>query len=859
MSVKQRLLLLISSAVVGLIIVAGIGIFQIGRVYTAANFANENTVPALTALDKVSAYLGRARLRIIRHVYTSDAGELAKGEQAIEDAENQVRAGLKSYEPTIVDADDKRRFDNVSSLFTEFLAIQATILDHTRASRKDQAVENLLKQDVVARKLIEALDEYITYNIDLGKKAAADAEATKHSATIASLATVLVTILAAIWLGLFILRVLMRQLGGEPAYAADIARKMARGEMTNIQLAPGDVGSLLFAMKEMVTTFDQFVTAQEHMARQHDLGMIDDIIAADRFPGVYGRMAQSINVLVQSHIAVKMRVVEVVRQYAVGNLSQDMDRLPGKKAQITEAIDGVKASLTAVNGQISTLVAAAVEGNFKARGDTHQFQHDFRTMVENLNRLMEVSDTGLSEVSRILEALSHGDLTQTITGSYRGTFEKLQSDSNTTVKQLTEVIQRIKEAGDTINVASREIASGNTDLSQRTEEQASSLEETAASMQQLTSTVKQNADNAKQANQLAAGASEIAVKGGEVVGKVVETMSSISESSRKIVDIISVIDGIAFQTNILALNAAVEAARAGEQGRGFAVVASEVRNLAQRSAAAAKEIKTLINDSVDKVKVGTHLADNAGKTMSEVVNSVKRVTDIMSEISAASAEQSTGIEQVNQAITQMDDVTQQNAALVEQAAAAAESLEEQAQQLTVLISTFKLDNTERSRSTSVAVSQVPNSKAFSFGDAVNAHVKWKLRLMDYINGKSTEELEVAKVSCDDKCDLGRWLYGPAEVHARLPEYHDLKKSHASFHRSVGVIVQCVHDHHADQAKKLLGGEFFQLSNQTIRAIKSLQNKVEGGGQPAISASPQGNSGKYLPKTSMDNEDEWKEF
>ena len=235
---------------------------------------------------------------------------------------------------------------------------------------------------------------------------------------------------------------------------------------------------------------------------------------------------------------------------------------------------------------------------------------------------------------------------------------------------LAGIIGQINEAAGTITIASREIAAGNADLSQRTEEQASSLEETASSMEELTSTVKQNAENAKQANQLAIGASAVALKGGAVVSEVVGTMSSINESSKKIVDIISVIDGIAFQTNILALNAAVEAARAGEQGRGFAVVASEVRNLAQRSAAAAKEIKSLIEDSVGKVDSGAKLVDEAGRTMQEIVASVKRVTDIMSEITAASQEQSAGIEQVNQAITQMDEVTQQNAALVEAAAAA---------------------------------------------------------------------------------------------------------------------------------------------------------------------------------------------
>jgi methyl-accepting chemotaxis protein len=290
----------------------------------------------------------------------------------------------------------------------------------------------------------------------------------------------------------------------------------------------------------------------------------------------------------------------------------------------------------------------------------------------------------------VLGALAKGDLTEKITNEYKGTFGQLKDDSNKTVVQLSEIVGQIRVATDSINTASKEIATGNSDLSSRTEEQASSLEETASSMEELTSTVKQNAENAKQANQLAIGASAVAVKGGQVVSKVVDTMGSINESSKKIVDIISVIDGIAFQTNILALNAAVEAARAGEQGRGFAVVATEVRNLAQRSAAAAKEIKSLISDSVEKVGSGTKLVDQAGKTMEEIVTSIKRVTDIMSEITAASQEQSAGIEQVNTAITQMDEVTQQNAALVEEAAAAAESLQEQAQNLAQTVAVFRV-------------------------------------------------------------------------------------------------------------------------------------------------------------------------
>jgi len=341
--------------------------------------------------------------------------------------------------------------------------------------------------------------------------------------------------------------------------------------------------------------------------------------------------------------------------------------------------------------EIAQLIDAANQGDFTRRLDVAGKDGFFKALATGMNDLMQTSSVGLAEVVRVLSALARGDLTETITNTYHGTFGQLKDDSNTTVAQLTTMVRQLKDATDAITTASREIAAGNQDLSQRTEEQASSLEETASSMEELTSTVKQNADNAKQANQLAAAASAVAVQGGEVVGQVVGTMNSITESSKKIVDIISVIDGIAFQTNILALNAAVEAARAGEQGRGFAVVAAEVRNLAQRSAAAAKEIKTLINDSVDKVESGSTLVATAGKTMADIVASVQRVTDIMSEITAASQEQSAGIEQVSQAVMQMDKVTQQNAALVEQAAAAAESMQEQAQALDLTVAQFKLD------------------------------------------------------------------------------------------------------------------------------------------------------------------------
>ncbi|MFZ6862063.1 methyl-accepting chemotaxis protein [Undibacterium sp. Ji67W] len=297
----------------------------------------------------------------------------------------------------------------------------------------------------------------------------------------------------------------------------------------------------------------------------------------------------------------------------------------------------------------------------------------------------------LEHAVKVAQTVASGDLTSHIdvrSKDETGLLLQALKDMN---DSLMKVVTEVRNGTDEIAHASSEIAHGNMDLSNRTENQASSLEETASSMEEITSTIQHNADNARQANQLSHSASEVAQRGGQVVSQVVSTMGSINDSSKKIVDIIAVIDGIAFQTNILALNAAVEAARAGEQGRGFAVVASEVRNLAQRSAGAAKEIKELINDSVDKVSEGSRLVDQAGSTMSEVVDSVKRVSDIISEITAAGLEQSTGIGQINDAVMEMDSMTQQNAALVEEAAAAAASLQEQAQRLSQVVSVFKLD------------------------------------------------------------------------------------------------------------------------------------------------------------------------
>ncbi|UXB25966.1 methyl-accepting chemotaxis protein [Stenotrophomonas maltophilia] len=476
--------------------------------------------------------------------------------------------------------------------------------------------------------------------------------------------------------------------------ATAVAEGIANGKLdSHIGPQPHDEpGRLLEAMSGMQQQLHAVINGQREMARRHDGGELSYRIDASAFPGEYGLMVQETNALVGSHVQTLHDVLDVVQQYAVGDLSRDIARYPGEKAAMTTTVDTVKANLGRINAEIKQLASAAAAGDFSRRGDTQRFDHDFRLMLENLNAMMAVSDDNLGKLSQLLSAIAEGDLTARMHGGYQGVFARMRDDANTTVAQLTQIVGQIQASASSITLAAGEIASGNSDLSRRTEQQAANLEETAASMEELTSTVRQNAEHARQANQLAIGAQSVASQGGSVVGQVVSTMSAIEASSKKIAEIISVIDGIAFQTNILALNAAVEAARAGEQGRGFAVVASEVRTLAQRSAAAAKEIKGLIDDSVGKVAEGSSLVHQAGSTMGEIVASVQRVTDIMAEISAASQEQSAGIEQVNQTVVQMDETTQQNAALVEEATAAARAMEDQAAQLADAVAIFRLDN-----------------------------------------------------------------------------------------------------------------------------------------------------------------------
>ncbi|WP_313250659.1 methyl-accepting chemotaxis protein [Stenotrophomonas indicatrix] len=488
-----------------------------------------------------------------------------------------------------------------------------------------------------------------------------------------------------------------RSMTGPLARAVQLAERLSKGELDQEFRLGGrdELTQLGEAMASVRQSVQAAIGAQLQMAEQHEAGAIRYRMDASAFPGDFGRMVQATNHLVESHVQVQLLMAEVMQRYAIGDLSRDLPEYPGEKGTLTRTLAAVKQSLMAINAQIDELARAARAGDFSVRGDAAAFQYQFQAMVNHLNGMMASSQASIADVSDVLRAISHGNLTARMEGEYEGVFARMRDDANATTTQLTGIVRGIQVAADSINNAAQELAAGNNDLSRRTEQQAANLEEAAASMEELTSTVRQNAELARQADSEAHAAGVAVRETEQAMAQMATVMGEIDQSSARISEISTVIDGIAFQTNILALNAAVEAARAGEQGRGFAVVASEVRTLAQRAGVAAKEIKELIEDAAAKVQSGLAVTVESEAAIARVAQASSRTTQLMSDIAAASKEQAAGIEQVNQVVVQMDQVTQQNAALVEEATAASRALEEQAHALTTSVSVFQLEQGAR--------------------------------------------------------------------------------------------------------------------------------------------------------------------
>ncbi|WP_192886047.1 methyl-accepting chemotaxis protein [Xanthomonas campestris] len=692
-----------------------------------------NTMSSVREAGDLRGMLGEYRNASYQNLVRASDSVKQEARTRAKNLQVEIDKTIKTYPQLIEGPEQKKLFNTFVDDWKKASASYASVNEMLELNLPDDAVDTFVGETrTLHNKAKDSLAALIAEDNRLAQAAKAKAESVHATSVTLTVLVVLIGVAGGLGLAFLFARAIVRSMRGAVATASEIAGGKLDGQI-NVQ-GQDEVGELMRAMQRMQRDLRERIERDQQVANENlririaldksstGLFITDTerklIYANDSFKKTVAHYEGSIRLassdfdaskVIGQHVSY-LGLSDATLRKAMATLDRDgtttFEERFGEAvfAQTVTTIqdeDGQwvgdvcewrdRTIEVQVEDEVARIVRAAAAGDMTGRVDTDGKQGFFLQLAQQLNGLLDANAASIEQISALLSALSRGDLTVRMQGEFKGVFAQMRDDANATATQLADIVGRIKLSSTAINASAGEIASGNQDLSQRTEQQAANLEETAASMEELTSTVRQNAESARQANQLAIGATGVASQGGEVVSQVVNTMSGIEASSKKIADIISVIDGIAFQTNILALNAAVEAARAGEQGRGFAVVASEVRTLAQRSAGAAKEIKGLIDDSVHKVAEGSALVRKAGSTMAEIVASVQRVTDIMGEISAASQEQSAGIEQVNQTITQMDETTQQNAALVEEATAAARSMEEQAGHLAEAVSVFKLD------------------------------------------------------------------------------------------------------------------------------------------------------------------------
>ena len=694
MTMKQRLILLIASAAVGLILLAGLAVIQINRVFTIANFTNINVTPSLQVLQRAYEPLAMMRAQLWQHIAQDDKGYKAELEGQIRTSLTKVEDGLKAYEPLVADDKDRQLLQADRTALSAYLTLRDQALALSREGKSAQARDLVMANLGVIGKLDDAMREHFDYNLEIGHRSATEAQEVLGAAVMQAIIISLATLGAVVGLGWLVSRTVLRQLGGDPAYAAACVGRIAKGDLSEeVALQSGDKTSLLASMAAMQGTIQSLLNEMNHVSSEHDKGDIDAVIRVERFQGEFRTMAEGVNGMVAGHIAVKKQTMACIAEFGRGNFDAPLARFPGKKAFINDTVEQVRSNLKALIEDTSTLAAAAMQGRLDIRADAARHEGDFRKIVAGINDTLDAIIGPLNEAMRVLAAVEQGDLTQSIATNYQGKLQELRDCVNSMVERLGGVVTEVRSAADALTNASEQISTTSQALSSAAAQQSSSVEESSASMEQMSSSINQNTENAEVTDTIASKAAAQAVDGGKAVTDTVAAMKSIAAK-------IGIIDDIAYQTNLLALNAAIEAARAGEHGKGFAVVAAEVRKLAERSQVAAQEIGQVAGNSVS-------LAEHAGKLLDEIVPSIKRTSDLVQEITAASKEQALGVGQINGAMSQLTQTTQQNAASSEELAATAEEMTGQAEQLQQLMGFF---NTGHGNASVISLSRAAGNR-----------------------------------------------------------------------------------------------------------------------------------------------------